>query len=286
MRRALTVRAWKRHSTLIVGGIVAIGLVVIVGDLTSRTMRPAIAETGGRTMVVAIAASHTLSPGQIVGTGDIETKRIKGPVPGGAVLSKEYALGRVITKSYATGDILAQSDLRDASTLGIEARIQPGHRAFSIKVSEDEIVGGFLQSGDHVDLFATIPGAAFASKGSASTLDLSRSVLLLQNQLVLAVGENRTKRNTVQPGARTVTLSVTPGALARLALAERFGKVSLAVRRPGDDSTTGAASATVADLVAPPLEPAKKQSSPRKLPPDIPFYDGTRAAALSWSDAQ
>ncbi len=66
---------------------------------------------------------------------------------------------------------------------------------------------------------------------------------MLQNVQVLAVGENPATRGSIQASARTVSLSLPPGQLARLTLALRFGKVSLAIRRPGDASIAPAATA-------------------------------------------
>jgi pilus assembly protein CpaB len=171
---------------------------------------------------------------------------------------------------------LRREALRDAASLGIAARVPEGERAFSMRVAEDEIVGGFLQSGDHVDIFATIPGSVFPATGAQNAPDRSEAVLLLQNVAVLAVGENPATRGSVQAGARTVTLSLPPPQLARLTLALRFGKVSLAIRKPGDDRLADAAHATLTDLVPQPPPPLPVE----RAHDSIPFYAGARESAL------
>lgn len=136
-----------------------------------------------------------------------------------------------------------------AAEIGIAAHVAPGERAFSIRVAEDEIVGGFLQSGDRVDIFATLPGSLFPARNAQSVPDRSQTLLLLQQIQVLAVGETLATKGAVQSGARTVSLSLTPAALARLALAQRFGKISLAIRNPQDAAKVAPERATLADLV-------------------------------------
>ena len=80
-----------------------------------------------------------------------------------------------------------------------------------MRVSEEDIVGGFLQSGDHVDVLATGPGSAFAQKDALAQADRSNALLLLQDILVLAVGNNLTANGAVQTDAHTVSLSLLTG---------------------------------------------------------------------------
>jgi pilus assembly protein CpaB len=155
-----------------------------------------------------------------------------------------------------------------ATDIGIAARVAPGERAFSIRVAEDEIVGGFLQSGDRVDIFATLPGSLFPARNAQAQPDRSQTLLLLQQIQVLAVGETLATKGAVQSGARTVSLSLTPIALARLALAQRFGKISLAIRNPHDAARVAPERATLADLVPLPGHARGRTGG-------IPIYVGT-----------
>lgn len=281
MRAVFSFRVWKRHPALIAGGVLAVGFAVVANSHGQTARIPTVRPVAPR-LNTAIIASHPLTAGAIIGPGDVEIASLKSPLPPGAIFSKDDVLGRVTGKRYAAGAILSRDDLQDASALGIAAHVPPGERAFSIRVTEDEIVGGFLQSGNRVDVFATIPSSAFPNKGTMDNSDRSRAIALLQDVLVLAVGENPETRGTVQTEARTVSLSLAPDALARLALAQRIGKVSLAIRKPGDDTKTEAATATLSDLV-----PASPQSSmPASRSKDathIPFYSGARTTSLSLS---
>lgn len=172
---------------------------------------------------------------------------------------------------------------------GISTHLVAGQRAFSIRVAEDDIVGGFLQSGDRVDVIATIPGAAFPQKDLMNVADRSSVLLLLQDIAVLAVGNSLTATGAAQTDARTVSLSLAPDQLVRLGLALRLGRVSLAIRRPGDDSISTTVPATLADLVpaeratpAPQLHQVAAKSSGFQ----IPFYAGAHATQMRMGSGQ
>ncbi len=126
-------------------------------------------------------------------------------------------------------------------------------------------------------MIATIPGTAFPARDSQNLPDRSQAVLLLQDVLVLAVGETLETKGTVQASARTVSLSLAPDQLARLALALRFGKVSVAIRNPGDGAFGPAAAATlrdIAQLAPPPPPPAPRRAA------GIPYLAGPRVTSL------
>jgi pilus assembly protein CpaB len=247
----------RRHRTVLVAaGIVAIALLLSVALPQRTVVSSAPLPTPARPVSQIVVAARAIPSGATISATDLRLREVSGTASPGAILSAADAIGHVSAKAFAPGEMLSQDALRDGTAVGIAARVPSGRRAFSIRVSEDDIVGGFLQSGDHVDIFATIPGSAFPTRDSQNLADRSQTVLLLQNLSVLAVGENPATRGSIQAGARTVSLSLAPAELARLALALRFGKVSLAIRKPGDDAVSGATTATLADLVRLPEPPA------------------------------
>jgi pilus assembly protein CpaB len=227
---------------------------------------------------VVIVARHAIAAGSLITPADLRPQLATGGLPAGAISSAGVALGRVSINPVRQGKPLLQSDLRDSADIGIAARVPPGQRAFSIAVMEDQIVGGFLQSGNRVDIFATIPGSVFPQRAVTGIADRSQAVLLLQNIQVLAVGENSATRGAIQSSAHTVSLSVTPEQLARLTLALRYGKISLAVRNPGDTVVTDAASATLTDLLPASQESHATPSLHSRRPQGVPLLLGTKAA--------
>ncbi len=275
MREAFSLRSLPYVPLLIAAGILLLALLIAaVNPRLTAARAPAPAQ---RVAALMMVAARPIPAGTIVSSADLSAKSYNGTPPAGIITSREAALGLMTTRKFAAGEALRREALRDAASLGIAARVPEGERAFSIRVSEDEIVGGFLQSGDHVDVFASIPGSVFPALGAQNLPDRSQAVLLLQNVPVLAVGENPATRGSVQAGARTVTLSLPPLQLARLTLALRFGKVSLAIRKPGDNGIAGATNASLADLV-----PAPPRPVPVERPHNsIPFLAGARDSALA-----
>jgi pilus assembly protein CpaB len=265
-------------------GFATIGLAAAFAGPWDRSSRsPAVAPPQDKTVMVLVA-SHPLPAGSLIGPDDISAKSVAAPAPVGAALTEADVVGRVTARRYAAKETISRSGLREAMSLGIAARVPPGKRAYAIRVGEDDIVGGFLQSGDRVDVIATIPGSVFPSKSAADVPDRSRTILLLQNISVLAVGENPTTRGSIQSGARTVSLALAPEGLARLALAERYGKVSLAIRTPSDTAESPTVSAVLADLV-PDATPVRASSpepylAKRRRASGVPFYTGTRTTSL------
>lgn len=280
MRTALSLRMLRNNPLPIAIGVMAVAMLLLVARPHGKAERSATAAPAAPISSTVMVASRPIPAGTIILPADIRAKLVANAPPG-AIGSRQAAIGRIADTKIALGDTLLRDNLRDVSVVGIAAHVPQGERAFSVRVAEDEIVGGFLQSGDRVDVFATIPGSAFPLKDAPNRPDRSQAVQLLQNVLVLAVGENPATGGSVQPGARTLTLSLAPAQLARLALAQRFGKVSFAIRKPGDDGVASAVAVTLTDLVPSEAPARPAPSSGRRPASGILFYSGTHATAMS-----
>jgi pilus assembly protein CpaB len=144
--------------------------------------------------------------------------------------------GQQLTSSVAgTGAVPNDKDLSYA--------LPPGLRAVGVEVSEVTGVGGLLLPGNSVDVIAVF---------DSNTAGASKAVTLLQNIVVLAVGQeaqqpapraqdgttsdaNGTSKDAQrQPDATTVTLAVVPSDAQLLALAQDNGKLWLSLRPSGD----------------------------------------------------
>jgi pilus assembly protein CpaB len=285
MRAALSFRKWKNRPFLVASAILAVALMLFFAAPRSRVAGSPMPHITPPSSLSVMIASRPLPAGTVIAPADLRARAIAGALPTGAFSSQDEVLGRIALKSLAPGETLLRSSLRDLQEVGIAARVPAGQRAYAIRVAEDEIVGGFLQSGDYVDVFATIPGSVFAARDAQNLPDRSQAVLLLQNVLVLAVGENPATRGSIHAEARTVSLSLPPKDLARLTLALRFGKVSLAIRTTGDAALSDGASATLADLVRLPTPAAPTPASTTRHVAGIPFYTGTRTTLAQWNRA-
>ena len=285
MRAVMPFGARKhRHFLFAVGALMVASVMLIISRFhDGRVLAPVAAQAPLQTQFPI--AARSIAAGSTITSADVRIKAVNGAPPPGAMLSGESALGRVAGKSFAAGDAMTGADLRDAASVGIAARVAAGQRAFSIRIAPDEIVGGFLQSADHVDVIATIPGSVFPAKNAQDQSDRSQSVLLLQDIFVLAVGENLSTRGAVQSTAQTVSLSLTPDQLARLTLALRFGKISLAIRNPGDTSLSNGDPVTLGDLIPGRIMPLNPVRSAGKRDTGIPFYAGPHKSMVHGSSA-
>lgn len=116
--------------------------------------------------------------------------------------------------------ILAIKVTAPGEPAGLTGQIAPGMRAFAIKVDVSSGVSGFLQPGDRVDVYWT--GSSDASGGAFTKLIESAVPIVAVDQLA----SDRAAEATI---ARTVTVSVNPEQVGRLAQAQATGKLALSL---------------------------------------------------------
>jgi pilus assembly protein CpaB len=118
----------------------------------------------------------------------------------------------------------------------LSARITPGMRAMSVPVKANTMVGGFLAPGDHVDVILSytpnLPD--IDEKVSDQIIRRFASQTILSNVKVLAVDQNAKDEDRPAKVGKTVTLEVTQEGAQILALADRMGNLTLALRRMGE----------------------------------------------------
>jgi pilus assembly protein CpaB len=151
------------------------------------------------------------------------------------------------------GKPLTQDDLVNKDQMGLEVQLQPGQRATALKVNAEQVIGGFILPGCHVDVVCTMREGEKATK------------LILQNMLVLAADAVDTKNpDTKTILAQTVTLAASPEESARLALASSLGELRLWLRNPGDQERIAHLHVRAADLDKPLPDPTKKEDKDEK----------------------
>lgn len=199
---------------------------------------------------------------------------------GQAIQDVAEAIGKITKVPISAGEqILTSKFSTDRSETGLTFIIPNGKRAVAISVSEVITSGGLIQPGDLVDVMAVF---------DAKTYGKDMSTFILQGVEVLAVGqllpgENVPQASTTeqlgraasgaaaplpgqvaptptpppaqepkaQPGARSVTLAVTPEESQRLVLAETLGKLRLVLRPMTDNETVTLPEATLGTIRSP-----------------------------------
>lgn len=159
----------------------------------------------------------------------------------GSKKPSEMVSGR-LRRDVKTGEPIVESAL--VATNLMAARIGEGMRAFAIEVKASTMVGGFVGPGDYVDVILTYrpsikyngPNKAQVSSMIDKHVDNLASETILQNIKVLGVDQAsaRDEEKGTKVG-KTVTLEVDYKSAEILALASRFGSLSLVLRRLGDE---------------------------------------------------
>lgn len=156
--------------------------------------------------------------------------------PTGAISQPDQALGLQTLVPFSEDEPLVLNKLA-LGEQSLAAAIPPGKRALSLGVNAVSGLSGLLRPGDHVDVMLTHGQGA-----------LTRAGLLLQNQIVLAVGANLTRANGERAErVATVTLALEPSDAALALAAQTDGQLTLLLRAPDDERPSGGARAAFAD---------------------------------------
>jgi pilus assembly protein CpaB len=215
-----------------------------------------------------IVAARNLDVGTVIGEGDLVTGEWLGPLPKGAIVSKEAAVGRGVVSAVYQGEPVWDSRLAPfGAGGGLAATIKPGMRACAVRVNEVVGVGGFVAPGMRVDVIisGTLPGSP----------DTGPKVkTLLQNVEVLSAGTNLQRNNEGKPvQVPVVNLLVTPAQAELLSLASSETRIQLVLRNPLDKAvakTSGIALASLfSDGNTPPPPPPKPKPVVRKAKPRV-----------------
>jgi len=177
-----------------------------------------------------------------------------------ALNDKDLKEGFAVARAIPEGGYVTRDDLVPKGIGNLEAALPPGMRAVSIKVTVDQLVGGFILPGSRVDVISTV----------RREKDII-SQTILQKVLVLAV-DTLTQRNgdkTTTILGNTVTLAVTPEDAQKLSLAATRGELRLTLRPLGDDKKVPLRETKEGDL-------EKQRKEPDKEKPKDPPQRGER----------
>jgi pilus assembly protein CpaB len=175
----------------------------------------------------------------------------KEHVPEGSFTDLKSVVGKTVQTSLVKGEPVLKERLADESEgRGLAALLADGMRAMAVKVDSVVGVAGFVKPGDYVDVIATMAPDMETQK-TLSEQAARVAKIILQNVLVLAVGEHLTTEGSKPVTVQVVTLGVTPEESEKLALAGQYGKVTLTLRSRIDQKLAATAGIAPADLLAP-----------------------------------
>ena len=152
--------------------------------------------------------------------------------------SIETLTGAVVKTALYKGEpLLPQKVVMKGEQGLLSALMDPEMRAVSVEISAESASGGFVLPNDRVDLILTYEQKAQPERG---ILERTLAKTIIKNVRVLAIDQNfaDSEEGEVARLGSTATLEVTPSEAELLAMAQRLGEVSLALR-PLDQFVSG-----------------------------------------------
>jgi pilus assembly protein CpaB len=216
------------RTRLIFIGILALALGSFASALAYRILqqRALGAQAEGRDVVVAAA---DIPVGARIQQKDIRVVRFPTEaVPPGSFHSTKNVLGRGVVLPISAGEFILPGRLAaENAGSGLPAMIPPGMRAVSVRVTDASSVAGFVLPGTRVDVLMT---------GNPTGSSEPQTITVLRNIAVLANGQklDRNQLAGESQNSPVITLLVSPGDAAKLALAMNQGRIQLALRNPLD----------------------------------------------------
>lgn len=208
------------------GLIAAVSVYIYLG----KTMAPAPAIT---TTVTVVAAKSAIPPRTKITQDLIYVKEVPEEAAHPKVARDMTDILGLITKyEILEGEqILMDRLYGEGERIGLVASVPRDMRAVTVPVDEVVGVAGFVKPGDRVDIIVT-------ASGVGQTGDVAFTVL--EDIEVLAVAqETEDKTQGKAKVSTSVTLAVKPGEAEKLALAEKIGKLRLALRPMFASATKG-----------------------------------------------
>jgi pilus assembly protein CpaB len=265
--------------------LMALGLVGFgtVAWISSRPPPTAVAAVPPPpTKVTVLAAAHPLRAGSLLKPEDLTAKEIvvsdRRPDMSVDNVDTRHALsGAMVRRSLSAGEPIRSGDVMRPGDHGfLAAVLEPGMRAVTVGVDATTGAAGLIWPGDRVDLIltqtmqeATLP---LGRRVAAETVLSDARVIAIDQQLVQGADASN---NNGQ--ARTVTLEVTQEQAARVSVATRLGRLSLAVRS-ADASPTASAKPASNTTWAVDVSPALGAEPPAPTQNTIHVYQGSAEA--------
>ncbi len=208
-------------------GLVAAGTVYIY---LGRAMAPKPVSTK---TVTVVAAKSTIAPRTKLTQDLVYVREIpEEAVHPKAVRDIDSVVGLIAKYEILEGEpIMLDRLYGEGERIGLVSSV-PGHmRAVTVPVDEVVGVAGFVKPGDRVDIIVT-------ASGVGQTGDVAFTVL--EDIEVLAVAQETEDKSQGKAKVSTsVTLAVKPSEAERLALAEKIGRLRLALRPMFASATKG-----------------------------------------------
>jgi pilus assembly protein CpaB len=215
--------------------LLAIGALGLLAYVANQPKAVPVAEGPAPLMVSYIIAAHPLPAGTLARDEDFTTRSVASvAVPAGAITDTPEAKiglrGSLVRTYLDTGSPVTSADVLRPRDRGFLASVlEPGTRAISINVDAESGVSGLIWPGDHVDVVVTheLQNANADHKMASETVLQDVRIIAIDQEIVQGAPSNNVAAGKV---ARTVTLQLQPEQVERVTVAEKLGRLSLAMR--------------------------------------------------------
>jgi pilus assembly protein CpaB len=222
-----------------------------------------------------VEARRNVERGRIIAPADVAVRASESAPPPGALTRLTDATGRVATASISQSEPVTEANTALPEALRLANLVPHGMRAIALRVSEETAVANLIRPGDRVDVLMTPNPVKTAVEGRSFAQAEARTVL--QNILVLAVGEATVASNESPDAVRNVTLAVTPQEAAKVALIRSVGTEYLSLRANGDDGEAKLSAVSTSDLNVAAQAPAQPVSAARPAGRVVEVISGASA---------
>lgn len=188
-----------------------------------------------------VLAAQNIAPGRVI--ADVDLKLVAWPsaeIPPGATTDKNAMIGRVARQAIYPGEAILETDLAPVGARGgLEAAIEPGKRAITVRVNDVVAVAGFAHPGSFVDVMVS----AKDDKGEQFSL------IVLNRVKILAIAQETQSDPTQPKVVNAVTLELTPEEAEALDLARNVGALSLVLRNETDRNQAATVGVRMGELL-------------------------------------
>jgi pilus assembly protein CpaB len=221
----------KMKSLILLVMAIGCGFVAMLGvqQVLSGDKKPRV-----ETATVLIAVTNIM-PGQPLDDTNVVFKDWpKAEVPEGAVTTHEQYQERSLRVAAVPNEVIMSAKLNEKGVFGGSSEIPAGMRVATVPVNITKTHSGLIMPGDRVDVVVTY-NMTTPSRGQ-----IQKTKTILQYIEVFATDNIRQSgvpnAETKEMNAKNISLIVTPDQYNLLMLAESKGKISLALRRRGDNT--------------------------------------------------
>jgi pilus assembly protein CpaB len=240
--------------------------------------------------VPVVVAAEALPAGQVISFASLHVAN-QAQAPQGSFTEVDAVAGRMPLVGIPAGTAITS----DLLAHGMALQLIPGERALAVPVDEVAGVGNRIVPGDYVDVFLSLKSPT--NTGIGQNRDQSQTRLLLSRLRVLAYGDHnlpvpaasaakpasstagQTVANNDSP--RTAVLAVPVADVDELLLGVQNGKLTLALRYPGDESQPDNRLFPQPPVVLPPLAYLTDEQHQRIDSPENDAFAGIDGSGLA-----